>query len=465
MRTIHIADETLVFSQELSFKEKMEIARALDHMGVSYIELPHPTKKQDQLLYKALSSTIKNACLSVRSELSVEAIDLAYESIQEAAQKRIVLSVPLSPVQMEYLLKKKAKEVPAFVSSLVAHCVQKGISCVFMAQDASRTEEAPLYETVSSAISAGASGVILCDSDGNALPEDFATFVRKVIQNVPSISNVPLGISCNDSMSLALGCVVRSLQEGVSDVVTAAGKYAHPSPSAMQRVFEKCGHQIGMSLKIEPTKLKTYRNRIKSILQMPQSETTPFEFGVRTDYENEVLTANSTKEQVFAGVRSLGYALSEEDKQLVYEAFSQVASKKNVTFAELDAIVASYAMQVPATYSLSSYVTNSGNTISPTAHIILQSKGKTLRGLSEGDGPIDAAFLAIEKIIGHHYELDDYKIQSVTQGRQAMGDALVRLRHKGKLFAGRGTSVDIIGASILAYINALNKISHFEVNE
>ena len=121
-------------------------------------------------------------------------------------------------------------------------------------------------------------------------------------------------------------------------------------------------------------------------------------------------------------------------------------------------------MQVPPTYTLESYVVTAGNTISATANLKLRRNGKSLSGVSLGDGPIDAAFLAIESITGHHYELDDFQIQSVTEGREAMGQTVVKLRSEGKVYSGRGISTDIVGASIAAYINALNKIVYEEDN-
>ena len=129
---------------------------------------------------------------------------------------------------------------------------------------------------------------------------------------------------------------------------------------------------------------------------------------------------------------------------------------------ELDAIVASAAMQVPPTYQLDTYVINSGNTISSSVHMKLRRADTVLEGICLGDGPIDAAFLAIEQITGQHYELDDFQIQSVTEGREAMGQTVVKLRSEGKVYSGRGISTDIVGASILAYINALNKIVYEE---
>jgi len=117
---------------------------------------------------------------------------------------------------------------------------------------------------------------------------------------------------------------------------------------------------------------------------------------------------------------------------------------------------------VPDTYRLVSYVVNSGNVISTSAQIALQKGDKTLQSVCIGDGPIDAAFRAIDQIIGYHYELDDFQIQSVTEGKEAVGQALVKLRDKGNLYSGTGISTDIIGASIRAYLNAVNKIVYEE---
>ena len=118
---------------------------------------------------------------------------------------------------------------------------------------------------------------------------------------------------------------------------------------------------------------------------------------------------------------------------------------------------------MPPSYQLQSYLINSGNVITPIAHLKLEREGETLQGICAGDGPIDAAFLAIEQAVGHHYELDDYQIQAVTEGREAMGAALIRLRSGGKLYSGQGISTDVIGASIQAYLNALNKIVYEEM--
>ena len=143
----------------------------------------------------------------------------------------------------------------------------------------------------------------------------------------------------------------------------------------------------------------------------------------------------------------------------MHKALAQVLAKKGTIGAkELEALIASSAMQAPSTYHFESYTTTSSNLSASVSQITLSMGGETICGVSAGDGPIDSAFRAIEQCIGHHYELDDYQVQSVTEGKEALGSALVRLRNGGKLYSGNGTSTDIIAASIRAYINALNKI-------
>ena len=147
----------------------------------------------------------------------------------------------------------------------------------------------------------------------------------------------------------------------------------------------------------------------------------------------------------------------------MYDAFVSVASKKeSVSAKELDVLIAASALQVPPAYRLESYMINASNVIAATSHIRLKKDGQILEGICGGDGPIDASFLAIA---GTHYELDDFQIRAVTEGREAMGEAVVRLRSNGKLYSGRGISTDIVGSSIMAYINAINKIVYEEAGQ
>ena len=167
--------------------------------------------------------------------------------------------------------------------------------------------------------------------------------------------------------------------------------------------------------------------------------------------------------EIGRAVRQLGYELSAVDLAKVYEEYRRIAGKKKDPAArDLDAIVAAVAMQAPPTYKLKSFVITSGNIITAMAHVTLLHGGEEEQGISTGDGPIDAAFLAIETIVGSHFELDDFKINAVTEGSGAVACAIVRLRAEGKLYSGKGVSSDVIGAGIRAYVDALNKICYDE---
>ncbi len=464
MRAIQMTDETLCLKTELNFKEKLEIAAALDQMGVGFIELPAPKNVQDTLLLKALSATLKSAALSVRTPLATDGVDETWAAVRDAARSRLTVFVPLSPMQLEYQCHKKPKAVPEMVKALVSRCREMGADTAFVAGDATRAEQSLLSDAVKTAIAAGAQTIIFSDDLGQALPEEFAAFISGLFEKLPELKQVSVGVSCQNDLNLALPCVLSALTAGAGQVVTGTGASAHPSPEALYRVLDKKGAVLGMETSLNAGRLTMLSRRIEAIQSTPKSATSPFETGVRAAQGEGLLSASSDMNAVLKAVAALGYDLMDDDRQKVYDAFQTVAEKKSVTFAELDAIVASVAMQVPAAYRLDSYVINNGNIITATAHIRLSRDGQALEGISLGDGPIDAAFLAIEKIIGHHFELDDFKIQSVTEGREAMGDALVRLRANGKLYAGRGTSTDIVGASIRAYVNALNKIVWDEVN-
>ena len=175
------------------------------------------------------------------------------------------------------------------------------------------------------------------------------------------------------------------------------------------------------------------------------------------------LDAESTIVQVGEAVKSLGYDLSDSDLGKVHEAVIRLGEQKSsIGGKELEAIVASTAMQVPATYKLKNYIGTMSNKVNSVTNVVLERDGERISGTGTGNGPIDSAFTAIEQCIGHHYELDDFQIQAVTEGRESLGSTLVRLRSNGKLYSGNGISSDIVGASIRAYINALNKIAYEE---
>lgn len=451
-------------ANKLSFKNKLELAKLLDRLGVSVIELDAVNEvKADSLLIKSIATAVKNSIVAVPVELNNESVDITWNALQTAKKARLVVEAPVSTVQMEYLYHKKPKAVIEAVKETVEYCCKYTSDVEFVANDATRSDESFLYEIVKEAVNAGAKTVTVCDAAGSMLPDEFSEFIEKLVNNVPEIVNVALSISCSDKLAMANACTVEAVRKGAREVKVAVCTMNEvASLPAVVSVLSAKGSEFDITCPVQTVELNRIVRQIEWLCFGEQSKTSPFDSGVR-DEDSVILSCHDDLAAVLKAVEKLGYELSEEDGNAVWEAFRQIAEhKEQIGSKELDAIVASAAMQVPSAYKLDSFVINSGNIISATAHVTLIKDDKKLDSVALGDGPVDAAFLALEQIAGTHYELDDFQIRSVTQGHEAMGETVVRLRSNGKIYAGRGISTDIIGASIRAYVNALNKIVYEE---
>ncbi len=467
MRRISISDVTMKASEQsrkftLSFKEKIELAKLLDKLGADVIEIGAiKNKKIDSLLVKSVAAAVKKAGVALSVGQSVESVEEAWSALKEAKKPRLQVCAPMSPAQMEYFWHKK----PAKMLDAVRELIEAARACCpdveFVAGDAARSERDFLYQAVETAVEAGARAVTLCDEAGLMFPDEFAAFIEDVRAHVPALEDVTLGVMISDELSMAASCAAAAVRAGADEIKTAScGGVTRLDEFAA--ILRGRGDALGVECSLRQSEIMRTTRQIEWMCSTERSKNSPFDNGVRED-SGALLTAHDDRDAVMKAVEKLGYELSEEDAAKVCEAFERIAaSKGTVSARELDSIVASAAMQVPPTYRLESYVINCGNVISACAHMKLQRGEESVEGVCLGDGPIDAAFLALEQIIGHHYELDDFQIQAVTEGREALGETIVRLRSNGKLYAGRGLSTDIVGASIAAYINALNKIVYEE---
>ena len=467
MNKIRISDVTMKQTGSdisLSFKEKIELSKLLDKLGVSVIELePIVQPKIDALRIKSVAAAVKESILAVPVSLNPESVPLTWNALKEAKKARLQVCAPVSPVQMEYLFHKKPDAMLSSIRETLLECRKYCADVEFVADDATRSDVSFLYEAVRTAIEAGAATVTICDTAGAMLPNEFTAFIRELYANVPELKEVCLGVSCSDNLSMADSCAIAAVRYGAGEIKAAAYRLNVVSLPNVAKVLSAKGEFYNATCQVRTTVMKRITGQIAWMCQTGRSKTSPFDNGVQEDDGSIYLTRHDDLAAVMKVASRLGYDLSEEDGAKVFEAFRVIAEKKEKVGAkELDAIVASAAMQVPPTYTLASFVVTAGNTISATANLKLMKQGTPIAGVSLGDGPIDAAFLAIEQITGHHYELDDFQIQSVTEGREAMGQTVVKLRSGSKVHSGRGISTDIIGASIRAYINALNKIVYEE---
>ena len=467
MEKIRISDVTMKQGSKdfsLSFKEKIELSKLLDKLGASVIELEGiQNARIDALRVKSIAMAVKESIVAVPVQLNAEGVLAAWSAVSQAKHPRLQVCAPVSSVQMEYLHHKKPDAMKALIVETVAQCCKVCKDVEFVADDATRSDPLFLYDVIGAAIQAGAQTVTVCDTAGAMLPNEFAAFVEGIFANVPALKEVTLGVGCSDQLSMADSCAIAAVRVGAREIKAAAYRLDAVSLPNVSKVLTAKGDAFGVTCPVRTTQMKRITDQIAWMCQTGRSKNSPFDNGVQEEDGNIYLTAHDDLAAVLKTAQRLGYDLSEEDGAKVYEAFKAIAQKKEkVSAKELDAIVAAAAMQVPPTYVLDTYVITAGNTISSTAHLKIAKNGAMLEGVSVGDGPIDAAFLAIERITGEHYELDDFQIQAVTEGREAMGQTVVKLRASGKVYSGRGISTDIVGASIRAYINALNKIVYEE---
>ncbi len=467
MKTIRISDVTMKQVTEqiaLSFKEKIELAKLLDKLGTSVIELEGVgPSRVDALRVKSIAAAVKNSIIAVPVELESSSIQRTWAALMDAKHPRLQVSASVSPVQMEYLHHKKPDAMLKAIQETVKGCCAVCKDVEFIANDATRSDPAFLKQVMETVLEAGAATITVCEAAGAMLPQEFAEFIRNLYEAVPGLKNITLGVSCADTLSMADACAIAAVSFGAGEIKAAAYPVSTASLSNIARILHAKAPTFQANCDLQVTQLSRIMGQIAWMCQSGAKKASPFESDIRDEGSDIFLTIHDDAAAVSKVVERLGYDLSEEDIAKVFDAFQAIAGKKEkVTAKELDAIVASAAMQVPATYALESYVITSGNTISSTAHMKLTKNGEPLEGVCLGGGPIDAAFLAIEQITGCHYELDDFEIQAVTEGSEAMGQTVVKLRSGGKLYSGKGISIDIVGASIAAYLSALNKIAYEE---
>jgi len=452
MKKVLICDYTLrKLAQErqlaLLFREKTAIASAIDAYGADVIELPLiKNVKEDTVINKTLAMMTKRAVLAIPAgELPRE----SFESIKTALHPRLQVEYPVSTVQMEYGYHMKAEKMQEKILNACREALSLCPDVELILEDAGRADRTFLFGLCREAEAMGVGMVTICDASGTMLPAELAELIGAVRAEV----QLPVCVKVSDRLHLAAALAVAALSAGAAAVKCAAVGKDALCTSDLSDLIEERGAEIGLSVGLDRTKL--HRN----ITQMMEHVTPDTEAESENGTHDLFLDADCSLDKMAEAVIALGYELTPEDMGKVHAVLKNMAGKKGIIGKkELEAIIANSAMQVPSTYHIESYTVTSSNLAASMAQVTLKKGEDLLSGVAVGDGPIDAAFRALEQILGFHYELDDFQIQAVTEGKEALGQTLVRLRNGGKLYSGTGVSPDIIAASIRAYLNALNKI-------
>lgn len=457
MKKINITDITLKkLSEEreisLLFREKSAIASCADLLGTDAVELPMVKNlREDTIIYKTIAQNVQKATLSIPVGFNKEDIASAWECVKDAKNPRLQIELPVSTIQMEYTYHIKQDKMLSKIGELIKEAKTFCDDIEFVALDATRADEDFLVAAAKEAEANGAGVITVCDNAGASIPEEIASMVKKIKEAV----NISVYVQVSDKINMGVASAFAAIKEGADGLKCAMAGEDVLLTGEIADAISVCSAQLDAETMLNNTKIHA---SIDDMLQSINHESYKTE-KVVSEKKKILLDSDASLSQVAKAADILGYDLSEADLGNVHKSLIQVCDKKGAVGAkEFEALIASSAMQAPSTYHFESYTTTCSNSSSSMSQVTLSCDGETICGVSAGDGPIDSVFRAIEQCVGHHYEVDDFQVQSVTEGKEALGSALVRLRNNGKLYSGNGTSTDIVAASIRAYINALNKI-------
>lgn len=491
-KMIKIFDTTLRDGEQspgcsMNLKEKIEMAKQLEKMKVDIIEAGFAISSPgDFISVKTIAETMKDCTVASLARTTVEDIDRAWEALAGAVSPRIHTFIATSPIHMEYKLMMTPEEVYERSVAMVKHAKRYCSDIEWSAEDATRSDPIFLAKVIEGVIKAGATTINLPDTVGYTTPDEYYDFLMKVQEHAPSMVNISLSTHCHNDLGLGVANSLAAIKAGASQIECTINGIGERAGNAAMEEIVMALHTRKDILNVDTRIITTEIMRSSSLLSritgvkvqpnkaivgenafaheagihqhgvMKNKETyeimTPESVGLMQN--NLVLGKHSGKHAFRDKIKNLGYDMSEAEIDRMFVKFKDLADKKKSVYdRDIEALISKEAVQVPKTYCLDSFVINSGNTITSTAVIKMVKDGKVIEKVSRGEGPIDASFKSIEKIVGMDFNLEDYQIQSVTEGEDALGDAMVKISDvDGNIFTGRGLSTDIIEASIHAYI-------------
>ncbi|HPY99159.1 MAG TPA: alpha-isopropylmalate synthase regulatory domain-containing protein [Clostridia bacterium] len=444
----------------ISFKEKLEIARQLENINTDIIETGFADTSQGAFIaVKTIASNLKKSILCCPAQAFKASIDKTYEAIKGAVRPRIHISLPVSSVNMEYQLHMKKNQVVETVKQTISYAKTLFSDVEFTALDATRSDMDFLIEVINTAADAGATTIGVEDSVGHMLPDEINTFLTDLIKSVGR-KNIAFSFRAKNELGMAVANTLSAIKAGVNQITCAINGTANDASleetvSAIHTRQDAMNAQCNMLI----AQLNRASVLLSGITDIKNGKPGGVIGASLLISESDLLDKEMDFYSFRTFVEGLGYTLTEKDIERIYDMFKELCAKKQQVYTkDIEAIIGREAVQVPRVYRLDRFVINSGNNITSTALIRLQYYDKPLEGVGMGDGPIDAAFHVIEQIMGMNIELFDFNLKSVTEGKDALGAATVKIRYNGKIHVGRGLSTDVIESSILAYINAVNKM-------
>ena len=503
MKQIKIFDTTLRDGEQspgcsMNLKEKIEMAKQLERLNVDVIEAGFAASSPgDFLSVKTIAETLKNCTVASLARALPADIDRAYEAVKEAVSPRIHTFIATSPIHMEYKLLMKPEAVLESAEAMVKHAKKYVSDIEFSAEDATRSDTDFLAKIFDRVIKAGASTIKIPDTVGYTTPEEYFAFLTEIREKCPALDTVDISVHCHNDLGLAvanslaavkagatqLECTINgigeragnaSLEEIAMAMKTRKDLYQADTRIVTQEIMRSSKMLSRITgVKVQPNKAIVGENAFAheagihqdGVLKNKQTYEimTPESIGITE--KNLVLGKHSGKHALQARIKELGYEITEEDLNTAFIKFKELADKKKQIYdSDIEAIVTKETVKIPKVYALDRFAVNSGNTITNTAVVRLSKDDKLVEKIGSGDGPLDAAFNSIEKIVGKKLHLENFRILSNTEGKDALGDATVLIKDEesGRTSQGRGISTDVLEASLMAYVNAVNKMIYEE---
>lgn len=496
-RTIKIFDTTLRDGEQspgcsMNLNEKIEIAKELEALKVDIMEAGFAIASPgDAAAIAAIADTVKDSTICSLARCVEKDIDAAWNAIRRANSSRIHVFLATSPLHMQYKLKMTPDDVLKSIAHHVAYAHKYCSDVEFSAEDACRSDLDFLCKALETAISAGAKTLNIPDTVGYMLPVEYTSRIQYLREHVKGIQDVTLSCHMHNDLGMATANSLAGVMAGVDQIectINGIGERAgNASMEECVMALRTRKDYFDVDCNIETTRIYRASRAIQTITGVAVAPTKPIvganafahesgihQHGVLANKETyEIITPESVgipKNAIVLGkhsgrhafeerLKELGYSLDQEKLDKAFAKFKTLTDKKKVIKdRDLEALIGVVPVSGEERYTLDKFIINSGNAITSTAVIGLKQGDEIWERVAASDGPINASYRAINKIVGKEVILEDYSLKAMTDGEDAQGEAIVKISiDGGEIVTGRGVSTDVVEASIKAYINGINK--------
>ena len=478
----------------MNLEEKVRMARQLDALGVDVIEAGFPMASEDDFLaVRAVAREVRRPVIAALARTTPDDIEKAWKAISVALRPRIHTFVATSDLHMQHKLRKSRDEVLEMIAGSVRLAKSLTPDVEFSAEDATRSETDFLCRAVGLAIEAGATTINIPDTVGYTVPAEFSRLIGTLRERVPGIDRVVLSVHCHNDLGLAVANSIAALDAGARQVectVNGIGERAgnasleelimsfyvrrdvlpYATGVVTTEIFKSSQLLSSITgMHVQPNKAVVGKNAFAHEAGIHQDGVlkerrtyeimTPESVGIKTN--RLVLGKHSGRHALGKKLADLGYPLARPDLDKAYARFIEIADLKKEIFDEdLIAIVHDGMREIPETYRLKLLQASAGSQRPSTATVTLEVEAREEVACAIGDGPVAAAYTAIDQITRFRGRLLDYAIRAVSRGRDAIGEVTVHVDFSGRTFTGKAASTDVVDASARAYLHAVNKALH-----